>query len=633
MGTDVVRISIVNGIIQLTAEKDSPVLGWQHRIYFVNILGFQRDEETSTLYINAGSNEHKKLQETLQYLHENGINFELDERASKLAIEVEDEHHRFERSKEIGSELKKNRIGALTVPGFKRPLKLYQIPAVAHLSGLEGAANFSVPGSGKTSIVLAAYAILKENHEIDRLVVIGPRACFMPWEDEYEACFGKKPKTVRISGNKTNRPGLFRDAANADLVLLSYQMAANDQQDLEALLRQSKAMLVLDESHNIKRIEGGRWADVVLSLAPFAERRVILTGTPIPNSIQDIWSQMAFLWPNETILGEREQFKYQFDKNPTALEEQVRKDLEPLYWRIHKRDLGLPIPQFHRISVELSPYQSTIYRALATKVLSDVVHAPEDRVKLRPWRKARMVRLLQAASNPSLLKENSPEFQIPPLEASGLSIMEIIDRYSSYEKPKKLLAVEKLVRTLVSERGAKVVVWTSFVHNIETLRNSLADLNPMIIHGGIPKDDKEDEEINRERIIRDFKTIDSRKLLIVNPGACAESISLHKICMHAIYVDRTFNGAHYMQSLDRIHRVGLEENDHVHYWIFLSKNTIDEIIDSRLEEKQNRMLRILDEDFSVLDLDVDESAFSEEIDEEKDFAAVLTGLKKELGQD
>jgi SNF2 family DNA or RNA helicase len=628
-----IKVSVANGIIRLVADKESAIFKWEQRIYLVNILGFERDEEASDLHLNVGSGVDKKLQETLDYLREKNITFELDEKASELASRVEDEHKRFEKSKETGSELKKNRATILTVPGFKRPLKPYQIPAVAHLSSLDGAANFSVPGSGKTSIVLAAYAILKERGEVNRLVVIGPRACFMPWEDEYEACFGKKPHTVRISGIKTARPGLYRDATNADLVLLSYQMAANDQQNVETLLRQSNVMLILDESHNIKRLEGGRWADVVLSLAPFAKRRVILTGTPIPNSIQDIWSQVAFLWPNEPVLGEREHFKYQFDKNPAALEEQVRRELGPLYWRIHKRELGLPNPQFHRISVELSPYQTTIYRALATKILSEVVHAPEDRLKLRPWRKARMVRLLQAASNPSLLKENSPEFQIPPLEATGLSIMEIIDHYSNYEKPKKLLAVEKLVRTLVSEKKEKVVVWTSFVHNIETLRNCLADLNPMIIHGGIPKDDKEDEEINRERIIRDFKTRDACKLLIVNPGACAESISLHKVCMHAIYVDRTFNGAHYMQSLDRIHRVGLEPNDHVHYWIFLSKNTIDEIIDSRLEEKQNRMLRILDEDFSVLDLDVDESAFSEEIDEEKDFEAVIAGLKKELEQD
>ena len=631
MALDVIRISVVNGVILLNAEENSPILDWQHKVYLVNIIGFERVEGTSVLQINAGSDILKKIHETLDYLNEKGIKFELDHKASELAQEVFDEHNRLEKSKEVGSEYKKNRVNTLVIPHFQRVLKPYQIPAVAHLSALEGAANFSVPGSGKTTIVLAAYAILKEQHEIDHLIVIGPRACFMPWEDEYEACFGVKPKTVRISGTKSIRPTLYQQAVNADLVLLSYQMAANDQDEIETLLKQSKVMLVLDESHNIKRLEGGRWAEAVLSLAHFAKRRVILSGTPIPNSIQDIWSQIAFLWPNEPVLGEREHFKYQVDRDSNAVEQQVRRDLGPLYWRIHKRDLGLPKPHFHRIKVELSLYQSTIYQALAAKVLSDVVHAPEDRVKLRFWRKARMVRLLQAATNPSLLKEKSPEFHIPPLEASGLSVMEIIDNYSTYEKPKKLLVVEKLVRNLVLDKGEKVVVWTSFVHNIETLQKLLMDLNPKIIHGGIPTDDKEDDEVNREKIICEFKDPDDPcKLLIVNPGACAESISLHKVCSHAIYLDRTFNGAHYMQSLDRIHRVGLGKTDQVHYWIIMSKNTIDEVIDNRLEEKQERMLRVLDEDFSVLNLDVNEEDFSEEIDEDKDFAAVIKALKKEV---
>jgi len=629
----VVSVEVKNGFIQLITEKGSTLLGWQHRVYLVNILGFERMEDAPVFRLKVGANESKKLLECISYLRESGIGVVLDNSANKLANDVLEEHKRLEQSQEEGRRLKKSPVTTLAIPNFRRTLKPYQIPAVAHLISIEGAANFSVPGSGKTTIVLAAYAILKGRGEIERLLVIGPRACFMPWEEEYKACFGKKPKAVRITGIKASRPGLYRKALNADLVLLSYQMAANDRDAIETLLKRSNVMLVLDESHNIKRLEGGRWADAVLSLAPFAKRRIALSGTPIPNAIQDLWSQVAFLWPSEPVLGERERFKYLADRDPIALEEQVRNELGPLYWRIHKRELELPKPRFHHIKVELSKYQSAIYRALAAKVLSEVIHVPEERANLRIWRKARMVRLLQAACNPTLLREYSPEFRIPPLEASGLSVAALIEHYSDYEIPKKISTTEKLVRKLVSEKGEKVVVWTSFVHNITVLEKLLADLKPESIHGGVPKDDAEDEESNRESIIRDFKTKDSCRVLIANPGACAESISLHKVCLHAIYLDRTFNGAHYMQSLDRIHRVGLEKTDRVHYWIIQAKNTIDEVIDKRLDDKRNRMLRILDDDFSVLDLDTEEGDFSEEFDEDKDFAALIEALKKEIGRD
>src|SRR4029077_2611960 len=117
----------------------------------------------------------------------------------------------------------------------------------------------------------------------------------------------------------------------------------------------------------------------------------------------------------------------------------------------------------------------------------------------------------------------------------------------------------------------------------------------------VPKDETEDVEFNREKIISEFKHSADHNILIANPSACAESVSLHKACHHAVYFDRTFNGAHYMQSLDRIHRVGLERDDKVHYHILQMTDSIDIVIDERLEEKQKRMLMLLDDDFGVLD--------------------------------
>lgn len=83
-------------------------------------------------------------------------------------------------------------------------------------------------------------------------------------------------------------------------------------------------------------------------------------------------------------------------------------------------------------------------------------------------------------------------------------------------------------------------------------------------------------------------------MVIANPFAVAESISLHKACHNAIYLERSFNCAHFLQSKDRIHRYGLPKDTDTHYYYILSADSVDETIDYRLKEKERRMLDIIE---------------------------------------
>ena len=627
MAEPMFRLSLNENQIIIESCSTLDTLTIEQRIFLMNILGFELiGGGVPTYSINTDSKISELFLEVMGYFNAQQISISLDEKAKKFDIQIKDNHIKLEKSFNEGVQLKKNPITDVKIPGLERPLKSYQIPAVSHLLHVDGAANFSVPGSGKTSIVLSAYAVLKSKSEIDKLVVIGPRSSFRPWEEEFFSCFKIQPKCLRIVGSKNARNNLFNQANQNDLILLTYQMAANEVLELTKFMQKHKIMLVLDESHNIKRLEGGTWAEAIITLAPYAKRRIILSGTPVPNSLYDLWSQTTFLWPQEPLLGSRESFKYRVDKYGEKLVPELQDTLSPFYWRIHKHDLGLPQPQFHRIKFRMNPYQKTIYDTIATKILSDLIKIPEERIALRIWRKARLVRLLQAASNPTLLTKYSKEFRIPPLNGSDLPVSELIEHYSEYETPVKILEVTKLTRELV-KKNQKVLIWTSFIHNILTLQKLLIDLNPGVIYGDIPKDDNEDEQFNREKIIHNFKTSPRNIVLIANPSACAESVSLHKICKNAIYLDRTFNGAHYLQSLDRIHRVGLEENDEIHYWIPICADSIDEVIDERLKEKQKKLLELMDDEFGIIDLESSEGEFSEESEEEKDFISVINQIK------
>ena len=124
-------------------------------------------------------------------------------------------------------------------------------------------------------------------------------------------------------------------------------------------------------------------------------------------------------------------------------------------------------------------------------------------------------------------------------------------------------------------------------------------INNQIIYGAIPigGEESEDDEITREKIISEFTKKDSSfSVLIANTASIAESISLHKACNNAIYVERDFNAGRFAQSKDRIHRYGMDKEKTANYYYILSKCGIDWSIHDNLNEKLERMKKIMEKD-------------------------------------
>lgn len=479
-----------------------------------------------------------------------------------------------------------NKINHLLNPEFTRQLTLYQYQAVSHLLEIQNGANFSVPGSGKTTIALAYYQILRKLNIVDRLFIIGPASVFEPWESEYKFCFNKSASLVRIAGNQRSiRKSLYLTVEKNEIFLSTYHSTARDIQEMKALLQQRRFLLILDESHYVKKPSGGILSESVLELAKYAKRKLILSGTPMPNGLADLWSQISFLWIDRLPLGTTNQYLNQISNTEEEkVINSIKLRIDPFFFRITKSQLELPTPSFHFKKYRLSPLQELIYKGVAAKFLSELEISNKDKQILRELRRARSIRLLQIASNPSLLRANCEEFLVPPFDAKGLDIGDVINNYPNLEIPSKIQAVVNLADELVS-KGEKVLIWSMFVHNLFMIEKLLVKYNPVVIYGGIPYTNDEEVEISREQLIHKFKTDNNCKLLIANPAACAESISLHKVCHNAIYLDRSFNCAHYIQSLDRIHRLGLNKTDTINYYLLLGEGTIDEIVDARLIQK------------------------------------------------
>jgi len=142
--------------------------------------------------------------------------------------------------------------------------------------------------------------------------------------------------------------------------------------------------------------------------------------------------------------------------------------------------------------------------------------------------------MLEAASNPMLIAslESVSELDMPDSVSSPL--WELLRESARTEPPAKIAkATEMVAEALAKDPTHKVLVWSSFIENVLLLERKLAGFGPVTLYGAIATGSDEDAD-TREGRIRKFHQDPSCRVMIANPAACGEGISLHKACHHAI---------------------------------------------------------------------------------------------------
>ena len=511
----------------------------------------------------------------------------------------------------LTSSITANEIQAsLQRQGFvKRTLKDFQLRDLELLASLPHGANFSVPGAGKTTVTLALNLITKrpETH----LFVIGPKAAFPAWRGVVAECMeddapdnGAEPFTV-LEGSQVEVERLLR--AGGTRFVMSYDLMVRQQRMLSAYFARQPVHLVLDEAHRMKAGLASQRGAFLLGIANLPARRDILTGTPMPQGSDDLASQLGFLWPGHG-------FDLQIARGVAP-----REVLGQLYVRTTKHELGLPPAKRHFHQIEMARGQMALYgivRSEALRQISGSLGARSHAVDVLGARRS-VMRLLQLSVNPILAISSMS------VNTHGLT-SGIVEQVLNEGPSTKMQAVVQHVREL-AKVGKKAVVWTIFTDTIRELERMLADLNPVSLYGAVPTGDASDSETREGRLSR-FHLDEACKVMIANPAAAGEGISLHMVCHDALYLDRSYVSTHYLQSIDRIHRLGLPPDVETNIHIYQTKapaglGSIDASVSRRLAVKVRNLQELLnDNDLHQIALD------EENADEAVDFDVDLDDL-------
>lgn len=617
------RVTISND--RLVVGDPSRLLTGRHHSQ-MSVWGFQYEPSTKS-YIAQSEEIYALLQKITKYFTRYQIPLELSQDVELAQAEVQRSQDELNQALEAGALFKSGATESFNVRDFTdflisripRRLKEHQIKAALHLLAVRNGANFSVPGSGKTTVVLAVFDWLKSRGEVDSLFVVGPPSCFAPWHMEYEAVIGKKPSLEILAGGdvEDRQSKYYTNKDNlCDLYLTSFQTLQRDWERVKLLFNQRdvRFAFVVDEAHYIKQLDGA-WANAVLTVAQYAKVRWILTGTPFPHSYADAFNYFDVLWPRCSPISQHDRIRItndiQKNKNVDAAH-LLNSRIGPLFYRVRKCDLGLAPQDFHPpMMIQMNQHERQVYDSIVEKIrnlsIGDDFQEFELLIRLR---RGRMMRLRQCLSYTRLLGTAVSEYSEDLLDEK-ISLANAIKHYDELESPAKLEMALVLVEQL-RQQGEKVVIWSNFVETLKLLRRclSVAGHKTELIYGETPTEATSvKDELTREKIIADFVSSSSGlNVLVANPAACAESISLHKQCSHAIYYDLSYNCAQYLQSLDRIHRVGGSENKIAHYHFLQYADTIDQDILSNLLRKSENMSAIVDQDYPVYSLDM----FSEE---------------------
>jgi SNF2 family DNA or RNA helicase len=432
-------------------------------------------------------------------------------------------------------------------------------------------------GLGKTISVLASFSELRWKGDVEKMVIVCPNSLVKNWLKEAKVWlpnlrFETPPKGA------TFRRSFFRKLQSydyCDAVVVNFESFRSPQvlTPLMEWVQSHETFLCIDESQRAKNPQSKSF-EALRKIAPHARRRILLSGTPAPRDLSDLWTQIFlidlgerfggdfFRWlDNIAVLGNRYSKMAVLEYKEREVERVKLRVREVLLRRRKEQVVNLPEKIFSTRYIEMSGSQKRRYdevcKSLRVRMTSmngkafyrDIDNTLEE-----------FLRAVQIASNPRLVDET----------------------YS--DTPAKFRELDQLLEELVEEQEEKVVVWTNYLGNVRELVKRYGKYGARAFSG-------EQGVHERDEAVEQFQERKSTcRVLIAVPAAGGVGITL-TAAKTAIYLDKTWNGEHWLQSIDRVHRIGQEGVVHI---VSLESGRVDALISSNLDRKELFLRELLD---------------------------------------
>ena len=463
----------------------------------------------------------------------------------------------------IGALTNNQEIQILPTPGnFTGQLRPYQERGVAWLAFLErwglGACLADDMGLGKTIQFIAFILHLKAENVLEKpTLLVCPTSVMGNWQKEVSK-FAPTLKVLEYHGDKRPQGKAFTETVNKhDLVITSYALI---HRDIKLLKTVEWQIIVLDEAQNIKNSESKQSQAVRQLETTF---RIALTGTPVENRLQELWSILDFLNPG--YLGNKQFFQRRFAMpiekyGDTASLNQLRSLVQPFILRRLKTDKDiiqdLPEKQEMTVFCGLTSEQATLYQQLVDQSLVEIESA--EGLQRRGMILGLLVKLKQICNHPAQYLK-----------------LATLEKHDSA----KLQRLEEMLDEVL-ELDNRALIFTQFAEWGKLLKPHLENRlgrEIFFLYGSTSKKQRE------EMIDRFQRDPQGPPIMILSLKAGGVGLNLTR-ANHVFHFDRWWNPAVENQATDRVFRIGQTRNVQVHK--FVCTGTLEEKINDMIESKK-----------------------------------------------
>ena len=420
-------------------------------------------------------------------------------------------------------------------------------------------------GLGKTLQALALLQKAKEKNKKETSLVVCPTSVVFNWENEIEK-FAPGLSCLKLSG--TDRKELFKEIPKYDIVITSYALV---RRDIKELKKHEFRYVILDESQNIKNADS-QTAQAVKELR--CKHKLALSGTPIENKLEELWSIFDFLMPG--FLFDKSEFNYRYvnpitEREDKTVEKRLKSQIYPFILRRMKRDVAKDLPdKIENVAYcELTPEQKDFYMEVLDSTKEELFKSIEEHgiEKSRMSIFSALLRLRQICCHPRLYdKEN-----IKGINESG-----------------KFEQLKEMLKEIIAE-GHRVLLFSQFVDMLDIIKVWLEK-------EGIKHEYLTGKTKNRQEAVENFNSNPTIPIFLISLKAGGTGLNLTG-ADYVIHYDPWWNPAVEDQATDRAYRIG--QTKKVFVYRMITKGTVEEKIQKLKSRKRDLVDAVISVDRNI----------------------------------